>query len=71
MRLDPGVLGYKARRIEAVYRDVLRLLKEVPRIESASLVSSPPFGSYGSGMAEVVPDGTPTITAGQEAVTHL
>ena len=48
MRLDPGTLGYKAPRIEAVYRDVLRLLKEVPGIESASLVSSPPFGSYGS-----------------------
>ena len=51
MRLDPGTLGYKAPRIEAVYRDVLRLLKEVPRIESASLVSSPPFGSYGSAEA--------------------
>ena len=25
MRLDPGTLGYKAPRIEAVYRDVLRL----------------------------------------------
>ena len=66
MRLDPGVLGYKGPRIEAVYRDVLRLLKEVPRIESASLVSSPPFGSYGSAGASVVPEGTPTGTAGQE-----
>jgi len=66
MRLDPGVLGYKAPRIEAVYRDVFRLLKELPRIESASLVSSPPFGSYGSAMATVVPDGTPTGTASQE-----
>ena len=65
MRLDPGVLGYKAPRIEAVYRDVLRLLKEVPRIESASLVGAPPFGSYGSAEAEVVPDGAPTGAAGQ------
>jgi predicted permease len=65
MRLDPGTLGYKAPRIEAVYRDVLRLLKEVPRIESASLVGGPPFGSYGSAMATVVPDGAPTGAAGQ------
>jgi predicted permease len=57
MRLEPGTLGYKAPRIEAVYRDVLRRLKEVPRIESASLVGAPPFGSYGSAMAQVVPDG--------------
>jgi MacB-like periplasmic core domain/FtsX-like permease family len=48
MRLDPGLLGYKAPRIDALYRDVLRQLKDVPRIESLSLVSSPPFGSYGS-----------------------
>ena len=66
MRLDPGTLGYKAPRIEAVYRDVLRLLKEVPRIESASLVSSPPFGSHGSAMASVVPDGAPIGAARQE-----
>jgi predicted permease len=71
MRLDPGVLGYKAPRIEAVYRDVLRLLKEVPRIESASLVGAPPFGSYGSAEAEVVPDGAPTDTAGQKAGAAL
>jgi predicted permease len=62
MRLDPGTLGYKAPRIEAVYRDVLRLLKDEPRIESASLVSSPPFGSYGSAEAQVVPEGAPTGT---------
>ena len=67
MRLDPGVLGYKAPRIEAVYRDVLRLLKEVPRIESASLVSSPPFRDYGSAGTTIMPDGTPTGAAGQEA----
>ena len=60
MRLGPGTLGYKAPRIESVYRDVLRLLKDVPRIESASLVSSPPFGSYGSAGATFMPDGGPT-----------
>ena len=48
MRLDPGLLGYKAPRIDAIYRDVLRQLKDVPRIESLSLVGSPPFGSYGT-----------------------
>jgi predicted permease len=48
MRLDPGLLGYKAPRIDAFYRDVLRQLQDVPRIESLSLVSSPPFGSYGA-----------------------
>ena len=48
MRLDPGLLGYKAPRIDAFYREVLRQLKDVPRIESLSLVGSPPFGSYGS-----------------------
>jgi predicted permease len=66
MRLDPGVLGYKAARIEKVYRDVLNLLKEVPRIESASLVGSPPFGRYGSAMAQVVLDGNPTGAAGED-----
>jgi putative ABC transport system permease protein len=71
MRLDPGVLGYKAPRIEAVYRDVLRFLKEVPRIKSASLVSSPPFGSSGSAGAQVVPEGTPIDTAGEEAGAAL
>jgi predicted permease len=71
MRLDPGTLGYKAPRIEAVYRDVLRFLKEVPRIESASLVSSPPFGSYGSAEAQVVPDNAPTGTAGQASGAAL
>jgi predicted permease len=71
MRLDPGTLGYKAPRIEAVYRDVLRLLKEVPRIESASLVSSPPFGSYGSAGAQVVPEGTPAGTAKLESGAAL
>ena len=46
-------------------------MKEVPRIESASLVSSPPFGSYGSAEAQVVPDGTATGTAGQESGAAL
>jgi putative ABC transport system permease protein len=66
MRLDPGVLGYKAPRIEAVYRDVLRQLTEIPRIESASLVSSPPFGSYGSAGATIRGDGSPTSTVGSD-----
>jgi putative ABC transport system permease protein len=48
MRLDPGLLGYKAPRIDAFYRDVLRQLKDAPRIDSVSLVSSPPFGSHGT-----------------------
>jgi predicted permease len=48
MRLEPGLLGYKAPRIDAFYRDVLRQVKDVPRIESLSLIGSPPFGSYGS-----------------------
>jgi predicted permease len=71
MRLDPGMLGYKAARIDAIYREVLRRLKDVPRLESASLVSSPPFGNYPSAMAVVVPDGTPTSAAGQEAEAAL
>jgi macrolide transport system ATP-binding/permease protein len=71
MRLDPGTLGYKAPRIEAVYRDVLRLLKEVPRLESASLVSSPPFGTYGSAGAQVVPEGTPAGTGDLESGAAL
>ena len=71
MRLDPGTLGYKAPRIEAVYRDVLRLLTEVPRIESASLVSSPPFGSYGSAAGTIMPDGGPTSTPGTDVEAEL
>ena len=71
MRLDPGTLGYKAPRIETVYRDILRLLKEVTRIESACLVSSPPFGSYGSAEAQLVPEGASIDTAGQEAGADL
>jgi predicted permease len=66
MRLDPGVLGYKATRIEAVYHDVLRLLKDVPRIESASLVSSPPFGSCGSPGTTIMPDGSSPSPVGSE-----
>ncbi len=58
MRLDPGLLGYKAPRIDAFYRDVLRQLKDVPRIESLSLVGSPPFGSYGSLGGPVTAEGT-------------
>jgi predicted permease len=65
MRLDPGLLGYKAPRIEAVYRDVLRHLKDVPGIESASLVSAPPFGSYGSPAATLVPEGSAAAGAGR------
>ena len=58
MRLDPGLLGYKAPRIDAFYREVLRQLKDVPRIESLSLVGSPPFGSYGSLGGPVTAEGT-------------
>ena len=58
MRLDPGLLGYKAPRIAAFYRDVVRQVKDVPRIESLSLVGSPPFGSYGSLGGPVTAEGT-------------
>jgi predicted permease len=58
MRLAPGLLGYKAPRIEAFYRDVLRQLKDVPRIESLSLVGSPPFGSYGALGGPVTAEGS-------------
>jgi len=58
MRLDPGLLGYKAPRLEAIYRDVLRQLKDVPRIESLSLVGSPPFGSYGTLGGPVTAEGS-------------
>ncbi len=58
MRLDPGLLGYKAPRIDAFYRDVLRQLKDLPRIESLSLVDSPPFGSYGSLGGPVTAEGS-------------
>jgi putative ABC transport system permease protein len=46
-------------------------LKEVPRIESASLVSSPPFGRYGSPTATMVPDGRAIDTAGQKVEAAL
>jgi predicted permease len=65
MRLNPGLLGYKAPRIDAFYRDVLRQLKDVPRIESLSLVSSPPFGSYGSLGGVVTAEGTSPDPAGK------
>ncbi len=58
MRLDPGLLGYKAPRIDAFYREVLRQLKDLPRIESLSLVGSPPFGSYGSLGGPVTAEGS-------------
>jgi predicted permease len=63
MRLDPGLLGYKAPRIDAFYRDVLRQVKDVPRIESLSLVGSPPFGSYGSLGGPVTAEGSATAPA--------
>ena len=66
MRLDPGTLGYKAARIEAVYRDVLRSVKETPRIESASLVSSPPFADYGSAGTTIRLDDRPSNPQGSD-----
>jgi predicted permease len=57
MRLDPGLLGYKAPRIDAFYRDVLRQLKDLPRIESVSLVNSPPFGNHGALGGQVTAEG--------------
>jgi hypothetical protein len=56
LRLDPGLLAYRAPRIEALYRDLLRQLSDVPRVESASLVGPPPLGGFGSASAIVVPD---------------
>ena len=66
MRLDPGLVGYKAPRIEALYRDILMQVNDAPRIESASLVSRPPFGGGGSASAFVVPDGMPVAGAGRD-----
>ena len=59
MRLDPGLLGYKEQRVGVLYQDLLRQLQEVPRVESLSLVSKPPFGSFGSASAWAVADGSP------------
>jgi predicted permease len=66
MRLEPGVLGYKAPRIEAAYQEVLRQLKNVPRIESASLAGSPPFGGHGNAEAHVVPEEAPADASRQD-----
>jgi hypothetical protein len=65
LRLDPGLLRYKAPRIDAFYRDVLGQLKDVPRIESLSLVGSPPFGSYGSPAGPVTAEGSAPDPAGK------
>ena len=67
MRIDPGLLGYGAPRVEALYRDLLRQLKEVPRLDSASLVSSPPFGAdRGSASATLQAEGGPAGAARPE-----
>jgi predicted permease len=66
MRLDPGTLRYNASRIETIYRDVLRLLKETPRVESASLVGSPPFADYGSGATTIRADGDASSSPGSD-----
>jgi predicted permease len=71
LRLDPGLLAYEAPRAEALYREVLRKLSDVPRVESASLVGSPPFGEFGSASAIVVPDGRSRGEAGGEHGTEL
>jgi predicted permease len=71
MRLDPGLLGYKAPRIEALYRDLLRHLKEIPGIASASLVNNAPFGRHGAAATQVVPEGTPFSRDGRDAETEL
>jgi predicted permease len=71
LRLEPGLLAYNAPRTEALYRDVLRKLGGVPRLESASLVGSPPFGGFGSASATVVPDGSSSGQAGGENGTEL
>ncbi len=70
MRVDPGLLGYKAPRIEALYRDLLRQLNEVPRLESASLVSKPPFGSFGSASATVQAETSSTVAGFETEVTR-
>ncbi len=65
MRLDPGLLKYKAPRIDAFYRDVLRQVKDVRRVESLSLIGSPPFGSYGSLAGVVTAEGSAPEPAGK------
>ena len=64
MRLDPGLLGYKAPRIDAFYRDVLRQVSEAPRSHRLALVSRPPFGGGGSASAFVVPTARPSPAQG-------
>jgi putative ABC transport system permease protein len=71
LRLDPGLLAYKAPRTEALYRDVLSKLSDVPRVESASLVGSPPFGGFGSASAIVVSDGSSRGGGGGDNGTEL
>jgi putative ABC transport system permease protein len=71
MRLDPGLLGYKAPRIEALYRDLLRQLKEIPGIASASLVNNAPFGRHGAAATQVVREGTLFSREGRDAETEL
>jgi predicted permease len=66
MRLDPGVLGYKAPRAETFYLNLLRQLPEVPQIESISLASAPPFGNYGSPGGTVQAEGRASAPVGKD-----
>jgi putative ABC transport system permease protein len=47
--LDPKLQGYDQERGEAFFRELLRRVKALPGVESASLAFSVPLGYYGDG----------------------
>jgi predicted permease len=60
MRFDLASLGYTSARIDAFYRDLAARARTIPRIESASIVSAPPFGeATGNESASLSVEGRP------------
>lgn len=51
LSLDPKLQGYDQPRGEAFFRELLRRVKALPGVESASLAFSIPLGYYGDGSA--------------------
>jgi predicted permease len=58
VKLEPSVNGYSATRGQSFYDDALRLVRAVPGVKSAALVSVVPFGGMRGGTDIIAPDQT-------------
>lgn len=61
VELDPALAGYDTARSQSVYSSVLDRVRSMPDVESASIASTVPFGSFSSGRT-VRKAGDPMLT---------